>query len=64
MKRIRRRQLVEHLKLQLMWGNIGGIKDLGINFQIYEESLMSAWIQRTFTDIWEVAHDDLFVKHL
>lgn len=50
--------------LQVYWGNYGGVKDLNIGFQSYQESLISAWIQRSFLDIWEVAHDDLFVKHL
>ena len=27
------------------------------------ESMLSAWIQRTFIDIWEPAHEEIFVKH-
>ena len=62
MKRIRRRQLLEHLYLQCFWNNFGGVPELKINFQGYQESILSTWLQRTFLDIWEIAHDDLFVK--
>jgi hypothetical protein len=64
MKRIRRRQLLEHLELQMYWGNIGGIKEFDINIQSYNESLISSWIQRTFLDIMKIAHKDLFVDHM
>ena len=36
MKRIRRRQIFEHLWLQIYWGNMGGVKELDINFQGYQ----------------------------
>lgn len=55
--RIKRRQILEHIILQNYWGNIGG---KGINSMAYFESAQSAWMQRTFLDIWEVAHDEFF----
>jgi hypothetical protein len=61
MKRIRRRQLLEHQELQMYWGKIGGIKEFDINIQSYNDSLISSWIQRTFLDIMQIAHRDLFV---
>jgi hypothetical protein len=36
MKRIKQRQLVEHLWLQTLWGNFGGIKALNISFGAYQ----------------------------
>jgi hypothetical protein len=47
--RIKRRQILEHIILQNSWGNIGG---KGINTMAYFESAQSAWMQRTFLDIW------------
>jgi len=58
-KRIKRRQILEHITLQKDWGNIGG-KD--INILAYFETANSAWMQRTFLDIWEDAHNDFFNK--
>ena len=55
--RIKRRQALEHVILQQYWGNIGG---KGINTNSYFESAQSAWMQRTFLDIWEIAHDEFF----
>ena len=58
-QRIKRRQILEHITLQKDWGNIGG-KD--INILAYFETANSAWMQRTFLDIWEDAHNDFFNK--
>ena len=33
-----------------------------INYHTFQESLISAWIQRTFLDIWHQSHEELFVK--
>jgi hypothetical protein len=63
MKRIQKRQIVEHLYLQSLWGNIGGNAVLQVNCQSLQESMLSAWIQRTFMDIWEHAHHNLFTEH-
>jgi hypothetical protein len=64
MRRIRRRQLLEHLELQVYWGQIGAIKEFEMNIESYNKSLMSSWIQRTFLDIMDIAHKDMFVDHL
>ena len=53
MKRIRRRQILEHLYLKAFWKIVAQPQELEIALDAYKESLVSAWIQRTFLDIWE-----------
>ena len=53
---------MEHLWLQTIWGNIGGLNELNVNCQAYQESLLSSWIQRTFADLWEQGHNNLFLE--
>jgi hypothetical protein len=47
-----------------MWGNNLTPPEFGIALEAYQESVLTSWFQRTFLNIWEVAHEDLFVKHL
>lgn len=60
-KRIQRRQILEHIILQNYWGNVGG---KGVNIMAYFETAQSSWMQRTFLEIWEVAHDEFFNQHV
>lgn len=60
-KRIQKRQILEHIILQNYWGNVGG---KGVNIMAYFETAQSAWMQRTFLEIWEVAHDEFFNQHV
>ena len=62
MRKIRRRQIFEHLKLQIYWIDYAKLKGLEIKDASNADSLNSAWIQRSFLDIWNKAHDDIFVK--
>lgn len=53
MKRIKRRQLLEHLHLKAFWNTMRQTYDIDLGLDALRESLVSAWIQRTFLDIWE-----------
>jgi hypothetical protein len=61
-QRIRRRQIIEHLWIQRKGKNIREYNFFKSSEQAFLESLMYAWNQRTFIDIWKQTHENFFVK--